>query len=76
VRPNPAAHNANHQLMVRGAGGPYKRPPGRRPLSFSSDHVAYWQILFQTVSCAAGFRVATGCAHSAGAMEVLLAVIV
>jgi hypothetical protein len=41
----------------------------------AGDHVAYWQILFQTVS-ALQVPVATGCAHSAGAMEVLLAVIV
>ena len=50
-------------------------PVGRLSFIFKqADHVAYWQIPFQTVSDAAGSG--GGCAHSAGAMEVLLAVMV
>jgi len=60
--------------MVR--GGRPTQEAARSAASFifkQADHVAYWQILFQTVSDAAG---SGGSAHSAGAMEVLLAVIV
>ena len=62
--------------MVR--GGLPTQEAARSAASFifkQTDHVAYWQILFRTVSDAAG-SVATGCAYSAEAMEVLLAVIV
>lgn len=62
--------------MVR--GGRPTQEAARSAASFifkQADHVAYWQILFQTVS-ALQVPVATGCAHSAGAMEVLLADIV
>ena len=62
--------------MVR--GGRPTQEAARSAASFifkQADHVACWQILFQAVSDAAG-PVAAGCAHSAGAMEVLLAVIV
>ena len=60
--------------MVRG-GRPTQEAAPIGGLFHFGDHVAYWQILFQTVS-ALQVPVATGCAHSAGAMEVLLAVIV
>jgi hypothetical protein len=59
-------------------GGRPTQETARSAASFifkQADHVAYWQILFQTVS-ALQVPVAIGCAHSAGAMEVLLAVIV
>ena len=62
--------------MVRGGRPTQEAAPVGGLFHFQAgDHVAYWQIVFQTVPMLQ-VPVAAGCAHSAGAMEVLLADIV